>query len=108
MASKRKSNAVAGERSLSKEKSENKPVRRTLPQEIVPAEETRVFVDAVFDSITRRLHDQIWAASGVFRHVLERQSHAEDEMTTPKPQAPKARKRKTKENPPKKKCAKGK
>jgi hypothetical protein len=106
MVSKRKSNAVAREQSSSKEKPENKLAPRTLPQEIVPAEETRVFVDEVFDSITRRLHDQIWATSGTFRRTLDGQSHAEDEIAKPKRQPKKKRERKTQKTRARKKRAK--
>ena len=99
MGSKRKSNAVVtDEQPACAEKLSGRRAQRTAPREIVPAEQTRVFMGEVFDSITKRLHDQIWGVSDALRSTLEAQSAAENKIPAPKRQHQQRKTRKTKDS----------
>jgi hypothetical protein len=78
MGSKRKSNALSTkpEESAASDKALRESEQQATSQEIVPADLTRVFVGEVFDTISQRLHEQIWASSETLRQALEAHSGA--------------------------------
>jgi hypothetical protein len=91
MGSKRKSSALTRDREQPSAIGDpaGNPDQKATPQEIVPAELTRVFMGEVFDAITQRLHDQIWASSKAFRQALEGPSDGANKASTRKRRATK-------------------